>query len=301
MSEDNEKDFFLPFKDLIQESFIRDIIIFTFIFILVNTQGWYDIFLLLFPLTTFGFAMFFRIINSNRWRTRFEDSYIIYNPLGLEKKHANRLSCSALFQLILLFWLGAESLYNPHIVAEYFLYFNLLFFFMYSFGFFWIFIDLWNYSRLEIVFEKDVRKKSTVNKSNNPPEKKQMLSFLNIQKAWVISMGNLLWFIILNLLNVILAIFIVSIPSLGIPKILPGTGIMSSESLRIPLTFYILLFGSPFLATASLYLNYREINKFTQDDLTKIIKNYPRDIQIQIIENLKGINKKIKKQLEFES
>ncbi|MHA2183040.1 MAG: hypothetical protein ACXAAH_16605, partial [Promethearchaeota archaeon] len=139
MSEDNIKEFFLPLRVLATESFIRDVIIFTFLFILVNTQGWNDIFLLIFPIVTFGFSLFFRIINSNKWRTEFENSFIIYNPMGLERKHANRLMFSALFQLILLFWLGAESLYNPHVVEGFFLYFNLLFFFLFSFGFLWIF------------------------------------------------------------------------------------------------------------------------------------------------------------------
>jgi len=110
MSEHNIKEFFLPFRNLIRESLIRDIIIFTFIFILTNTQGWDGIFLILFPLITFGFSLFFRIINTNKWRTEFENSLIIYNPLGLESKHANRLFFSALFQLILIFWIGAESL-----------------------------------------------------------------------------------------------------------------------------------------------------------------------------------------------
>ncbi|MFW9823014.1 MAG: hypothetical protein ACFFE4_08775 [Candidatus Thorarchaeota archaeon] len=302
MSGDNEKDFFLPLKDLIRESFIRDIFTFTFIFILINTQKWYDIFLLIFPLVTFGFAMFFRIINLNKWRTEFDDTNIIYNPLGLERKHANRLSFSALIQLILLFWLGAESLYNPHIVTGYFFYFNLLFPFMYSFGFFWIFIDLWDYSKIEIIFEKETQKQSSKSKSNKPNKKEgKLLSFFNTQRARLISIGNLLWFITLNTLNLLFSIFIVSTPSLGIPHVLPGTGVMGSESLKIPVFFYLLFFGSPFLAASSLFLIYREINKFNHEDLTKIIKNYPREAQIKIIENLKGINTKIKQEMEFES
>ncbi len=300
MSEDNNKDFFLPLRNLFQESLIRDIIIFTFIFILVNTQGWVDIFLLLFPLVTFGFSLFFRIINSNKWRTEFENSYIIYNPLGLEKKHANRLTFSALVQLILIFWLGAESLYNPHLVEGYFIYFNLLFFFSFSFGFFWVFIDVWKYSRIEIISDEDNNGNIPKYKSNNRSNKGNVISSLNIQNVRIISITNFLGFIILNIINTILTLFIFFNPSLGIPLILPGTGSLGSEPIKISLIFYILLIISPLLTAISLFLNYRDINKFQKEKLDKIIKSFPPNIQIQIMENLKGINEKIKKQMKIE-
>ena len=135
MSEDNNN-FYLSIKDLINETLVRDLIIFSFLFLLVITQVWENISLLLFPIITFAFSIFFRIVNTNKWRTEFEERPIIYNPIGLEKKHANRLFFSALFQLILLFLIVSESLYNPHIVDQYFLYFNWLFFFYTLSGFF---------------------------------------------------------------------------------------------------------------------------------------------------------------------
>lgn len=300
MSEDNIKEYFLPIRDLINENFIRDVITFTFIFILINTQGWDNIFLLLFPLITFGFSLFFRILNTNKWRTEFENSLIIYNPLGLEKKHANRLFFSALFQLILLFWIGAESLYHPHLVEGYFLYFNLLLFFLFSFGFFWIFIDLWKYSRIEIISDEKINKDSLIHKSNHSVNDKNVLSFLNVKNFKLISILNLLGFLVLNVINSIFTILILFNPSLGIPINLPGSGIMGSEALRISALFHILLLISPLLTVSSLVLNYRQVNRFNRENLDKIIKTYPPNIQIQIIENLKGLNEKIKEQLKIE-
>ena len=300
MSEDNIKEFFLPIRDLIKESLIRDIIIFTFIFILINTQGWDDIFLLLFPLITFSFSLFFRIINTNKWRTEFENSPIIYNPLGLERKHANRLFFSALFQLILIFWIGAESLYRPHLVEGYFLYFSLLLFFLFSFGFFWIFIDLWKYSRIEIISEEKFNKKSVIHKSNHSINDRNVLSFLSVKNFRILSIINLLGFIVLNIINSLLTVLILSNPSLGIPLNLPGTGSMGSESLIVSALFYILIFISPILTGTSLILNYRVVNKFNRENLDKIIKNFPPNVQIQIIENLKGLNEKIKEQMKIE-
>jgi len=300
MSEDNIKEFFLPIRDLIRESLIRDVIIFTFIFILINTQGWDGIYLILFPLITFGFSLFFRIINTNKWRTEFENSLIIYNPLGLESKHANRLFFSALFQLILIFWIGAESLYHPHLVEGYFLYFSLLFFFLFSFGFFWIFIDLWKYSRIEIISDEKFNKDSLIHKSNHSINSKNLLSFLSVKTFRIISIVNFLGFIVLNIVNLLFTILILNNPSLGIPLILPGTGNMGSEPLKISALFHVLLIISPLLTTVSLILNYREVNKFNRENLDKIIKTFPPNIQIQIIENLKGLNEKIKEQMKIE-
>ncbi|MHA2281282.1 MAG: hypothetical protein ACXAC5_10555 [Promethearchaeota archaeon] len=300
MSEDNITEFFLPFRDLIRESVIRDIIIFTFIFILVNTQGWDNIFFLLFPLITFAFSLFFRIINTNKWRIEFENKPIIYNPLGLERKHANRLMFSALFQLILLFWIGAESLYNPHLVGGYFLYFNLLFFFSFSFGFFWIFIDLWKYSRIEIISDEIPNEKPSSYKSNHNTNNDNVLSFLNTKNFRKISIINFLVFIILNILHLLLTLLLLIDFSPGIPFNLPGTGSMGSEPITITLLFYIILIFSPLLATVSLILTYRDINKINRDNLEKIIKTLHPNIQIKIIENLKALNNKIRDQLQIE-
>ena len=71
MSEDNNNNFYLSIKDLINETLGRDLIIFSFLFLLVITQVWENISLLLFPLITFAFSVFFRIVNTNKWRTEF--------------------------------------------------------------------------------------------------------------------------------------------------------------------------------------------------------------------------------------
>ena len=300
MSEDTIKEFFLPIRNLINESLIRDVIIFTFIFILINTQGWNDIFLLIFPIITFGFSLFFKIINTNKWRTEFENKTIIYNPFGLEKKHASRLFFSALFQLILIFWLGAESLYHPHLVEEYYLYFSLLFIFCFSFGFFWIFIDLWKYSRIEIISDEITKEKTLNYKSNYSINRKNVLSFLNVKNFRIISIVNFLGFIILNIINLILTLIILIDPTLGIPVNLPGTGNMGSVPIKITALFHITIIISPLLTIASLILNYREVNKISRENLDKIIKSFSPNVQIQIIENLKALNDKIKDQLKIE-
>lgn len=291
MSEDNNN-FYLTIKNLINETLIRDLVIFGFLFILIITQVWEDITLLLFPLVTFAFSIFFRIININKWRTEFENPVIIYNPLGLEKKHANRLYFTAIFQLILIFWLGAESLYNPHIVDNIFPYFNLLFIFLYTFGYFWIFIDLWEHSRIKIIFNGIINKETTNLDS--------ILSYLKIKHFRLIVIINFSIFIILNILNSILILTLDQNPLFTVQLNLPGTGSAGSDPLAISFIFYLIFIISPLFSVISLILNYRKVNDFNSKDLEKILKQFPNNIQIVILENLKALNNKIRDQLNIE-
>ncbi|GAH35574.1 unnamed protein product, partial [marine sediment metagenome] len=251
--------FYLSIKDLINETLVRDLIIFSFLFLLVITQVWEDISLLLYPLITFAFSIFFRIVNTNKWRTEFEERPIIYNPIGLEKKHANRLFFSALFQLILLFWIGAESLYNPHIVDQYFPYFNGLFIFLYTFGFFWIFIDLWKYSKVEIILSRITKE--------NPKTYDSIVSFLKIKNFRLIALINLFVFITLNILNSILIITSNQDPLFRIQLNLPGTGSGGSDPMTTSSLIYFILLISPFFAVISLILTYRDVNNFSKEEL----------------------------------
>jgi hypothetical protein len=289
MSEDQkENGFYLSIKHFVNESLLRDLILFCFFFLIILSQTWEEIIFLLFPIITYGFSLFFRIININKWRTEFENSSVVYNPLGLEKKHANRLFFSALFQLILIFWIGAESLYNPHLVEGYFFYFNLLFVFLFTFGFFWIFIDLWKYSRIEIIINR--------NNSQVPNNAEAtILSFLKIHKFKIIAIVNFVVFLTLNLLNMLFVIFANQIPILGFQLKLPSSALMTVSSV-----IFAFLIISPLVTVVSLTINYIDINSFSKTDLDEILKSLPLNVQINITENLKALNKKIHDQLNIE-
>lgn len=295
-----KKKYYLSISDIINESIIRDLILFTFIFLLVIAQGWENILLLLFPLITFTFSLFFRIISSNKKRTEFKNSSIIYNPFGLEKKNANRLFFSSLFQLILIFWLGAESLYNPHLVEGYFFYFIGFFIFSYTFGFFWIFLDLWKYTKIEIITTVIDDKLPQQNEFEFSRDLNNVIAFLKIKYFRLISIINFLVFIILNMINVVSLLLINFDSSLGLELSLPGSGNADSEPLIIPYFFYGFLVISPLLIAMIFVLNYNEINHFNQEKLNEIIEPLPRNLQIKIIENLKVLKNKMKEQLSIE-
>ena len=298
--DNNNKDYFLSLKDLFSEILLRDLVLFMFLFLLIISQIWDNMVLLLFPLISFIFSLFFRMINTNKWRTEFENSWILYSPLGLEKKHANRLFFSTVFQLILIFWIGAESLYNPHLITDYFPYFTGIFVFSFTFGFSWIFIDLWKNARIEVIFQGTEHKKPHCTEHQTSMDINNVISFLKVQYYTWISIANFLVFVLFNVINIIFIILLnLNIVS-GMELNLPGTGSEGSEPIIIPHFILATLITSPVLTIIFLTFIYKSINNFSNEKLNQILESLPKSLQIKIIENLKAMNNKIKKQLKFE-
>jgi hypothetical protein len=211
---------------------------------------------------------------------------ITYNPLGLEKKHANRLNFTLMLQLILLFWIGAESLYHPHLIQTYDLFFVFLFPLTFSFGFYWILIDVWRYATIAIRLEKTKKDKT--------------ISMLNVRRFRLISIANLITFIILNVLNIFFGILIENDVLLGLSYYLPGTGIENSSPLTISIIPFIIIIFSPILASVLLFLIYKDLNSITPADLSNFFKELPEEIRKQLNENFAKINTKFKYDLDAE-
>jgi hypothetical protein len=292
MSENN----YLSLKKLISESLIRDVILFLFLFLLIIAQDWENILLLLFPLITFGFALFFKLIDINKQRIEVEKFSIIYNPLGSEKIYSHRLNFCALLQLVLLFWFGAESLYHPQLIDNYYLYFISIFIFFYTFGFYWIFFDLWNYCKIKILTE-GIEVNDTQEFIKNFDN---VISFMKVKNFKMISIISSLVFIILNLLNIIFAILTFNDIMPGIKYNLPGTGIENSNPINLPYTIFGIIIISPLLAITFILFNYRDITDINKEKLNQVLKPLPKTIQIKIIKNLISLNKNFKNKLKLE-
>lgn len=297
----NEKnDHHLSLKEIITESIIRDLILFTLLFLFVISQNWNNILLLLFPLITFTFSLFFRLISSSKHRTGFQNSNIIYNPLGLEKRNANRLFFSAILQLTLIFWFGSESLYNPHLTEGYLAYFLGFFIFFYTFGFFLIFIDLWKYSKIEIITSKSGDHITKQNENEFAADLNNVVAFLNLKYYKLISFINILTFIILNSANLISLVFIDSIPELGFQLSLPGSGNVELGSVSVSYFFYGILVIPPLIATTIFFVNYKKINQVDFEKLNEILEPLPKNLQTKIVESLKSLNSKLRIKLSME-
>jgi len=281
MREKNTKEEFLLLRELLNESLLRDLIIFVIFYLFILAQSWKNIFLLLFPLITYMFSLFFRLINANKWRLSIYDNTITYNPLGLEKKHANRLIFSAVLQLILLFWIGGESYYHPQLIQTYNFFFNIIFNFIYTFGFYWILIDIWKYSKITIKTRRSIEEKSEILVNR--------LDLKNFKLIYVINLGT---FILLNILNLVIVTLTEINGFLGIMYILPGTGIESSLPLEISLSSLLIVVVSPLMAILLFYLIYKNISSINPSDLIDKLQSLPESKQNNIIETLKNINQK---------
>ncbi|MHA1458694.1 MAG: hypothetical protein ACTSQR_03420 [Promethearchaeota archaeon] len=282
MSDKNTKQEFLLLRELLNESLLRDLIIFIVFYLFILAQSWENIFLLLYPIITYAFSLFFRLINANKWRLSIYDNTITYNPLGLEKKHANRMFFTALLQLILLFWIGSESYYHPQLIQTYDLFFNILFNFIYTFGFYWILIDIWKYSKITIKIRGSTEGDSGTLVNNR----------LNLKNFKLIYLVNLSTFITLNILNLLIVISTESNGSLGIIYILPGTGIESSLPLKISVSSFLTIIISPLIAILLFYLIYKKISNINHSELIEKLQLLPESQQNNVIETLKKINQK---------
>ncbi len=281
MSNKNTKQEFLLLRELFNESLLRDLIIFVIFYLFILAQSWKNIFLLLFPVITYSFSLFFRIISANKWRISIYDNTITYNPLGLEKKHANRLTFIAILQLILLFWIGGESYYHPQLIQIYDFFFNIVFNFIYTFGFYWILIDIWKYSKITIETRSIIEENSGI-----------LVNHLNLKNFKLIYLINLCTFILLNILNLGIVILTENNAFLGIMYLLPGTGIENSLPLRISASSLLIIVISPLIAILLFYLIYKKISIINPSELIEKLQLLPESKQNNIIETLKKINHK---------
>ena len=296
MSEEN----YFTLRDFLNESLLMDLVLFLLLFMLIASQEWSNILLAVFPMITFGFSLFFQIIGTNKWRTQYKNSPIIYNPLGAERKNANRLGYSAIIQLILVFWLGAESLYHPQLIDNYYFFFNLIFSFSYTFGFYWIFIDLWKNSNISILIEEADMMSIDGDFKSIKKNVKGILSSLKLGKFKQISLGSLIIFLILNLVNLIFALLIFLGSNLGISYVLPGTGIESSGPVILPCTIFVIIIISPLSAIIFLILSYKDINDLKIEKVNEILASLPENIRVSIEKNLLLLSKKFRKEMKFQ-
>lgn len=299
MSEKNSEEDYLLLRELLSETLLRDIIIFIVLYLFILAQSWDNLFLLLFPIITFAYSVLFRIINTNKWRTTLNSSQITYNPIGLEKKHANRLFFSAIFQLILLFWIGAESYYHPQLIQYYDLFFNIIFNFLYTFGFYWILTDVWNYSKIVIRLKNNKLSNQAQNNNLINSDSDKVISHLKLKSFSFVSIVNLSTFIFLNVLNISFTLFIDNTFS-RFSYYLPGTGIEGSLPFNLTIISFLIVIISPLVASFLFIFIYKNLSKNIQANLDNLIEDLPEENRKKIIENLIKINKKFYQDLARE-
>ncbi len=288
-------DYYLSLKQLFTESLVGNIILFIILFLLTLAQDWVNIFLFIFPIITFSFALFFKIIEVNKWRTHFEDSPIVYNPMGSEKNNANRFNLISLLLLIFLLWMGYESLIHPQLMDTYHFFFIIIYFFLYTFSFFILFFDIWKYSQIKLKYRKE-----NTEFPDETENYEKIVRFLKIKQFRIVSYVNLGIFLGLNGIHIIF-LFLTYFGILpGYNIILPGTGLENSSPLTLPLSFFFALIISPTYTIPLLTLIYKDINQLRIEHLEDIIEDFTKNMRILILENFQILNKNLLNDLDMD-
>ncbi|MEJ2252380.1 MAG: hypothetical protein P8Y97_22305, partial [Candidatus Lokiarchaeota archaeon] len=176
---------------------------------------------------------------------------------------------------------------------NYFPYFVLFFTFIYTFGYFWIFIDLWKFSGVKVKFKKTDNKIDE--KINAYYDTNILISYLSLQKYKIIAILSLIIFLIMNIYNLFSTILHLIPNFFKFQIYLPGTGIEGSLPIIMNFFTYIILILPPLFTIISLYYIYRKITLFSREKLDHSLSNLPNELQEEIIQNLTSINEKINK------
>ena len=285
MSENNSDHPGLLLREVLNETILRDLLLFILLYLFILAQNWDNLLLPLFPIITFSFALVFRIIGTNKHRLIDNEKLISYNPLGAENKNADRLVFISLLELILLFWIGSESLYHPQLVNDFGFYFSLIYFMLYSFGFFWIFFGIWNNCKI-------ITNLNSL-ENNEIGYKKLLISELGFNKIKLISHLNISIFIAFNLINTVLIILVFFGVEIGFFSNLPGTGIEDSQPLFLSYSVWVILIAFPIASIFFLISIYRDVNSFSEIEFKSKINSLPKEIQEKVIKSLRSINQKL--------
>ncbi len=289
MTDDN----YFPLRKFFNEGLLKDLALFSLIFLLVLSQEGQDLLLIVFPLVTFIISLFFRFVGTNKTKLgQSSEIKITYRPLGSELQNANRLFYCTMIQLILLFWIGAESLYRPQLLEPFSLVFMGVYIFAYSFGFYWIFIDLWKCANITLYTKNAIRTNQETSLKEKGSEVKIFLKTLKVKMFRFMTLGTLLIFCFLNLLNLVFILISIGGNSLGLKISLPGTTAGISSSLIVPYSAIVCLIVSPLVTTIVLISIYKDISAISDDKLNEIISPFPELIQEEIRQKLQSIQNK---------
>lgn len=271
----------------------RDILlkssIFLIGFFLILVQNWINPILILYPIVSFSFSLFFQIIESNKKITKIEDSIILYNPFGGEGGNSNILTIFSYLQMLLIFLAGLDSLFHPQLVDNLFLFFLIPLVFLYGFEFFLLLIKVLNNAIIEIDLKnfKNQIIQNYRNKTN-----KDVISFIEVKRFKKYSLYNLFLFIIILIFTLGMSFLAFFSQILALPFYLPGTGIEGSQPVNISYGLYLGVIIPPIYTIWFLYQIYKNIIDFFYDSAEKVINNITDDSKKAVLLNFLNFNKK---------
>lgn len=279
MNDNNPNEGHLLLREVLNEFLIRDLVLFIIVYLLTICQEWNNILLLLFPLISFAFSIFFKILATNRYRVQLGPD-LNYYPLGSERRNSSRFFFSSIFLSIFLLWMGYESYLNPQLIDNFFIYFSLLFILIYTFSFIWIFIDIWKFAIIKIRLENE----------------KFFLSVLDKKTYLRIFLIGFLTFFVLNFLNIAFTLF----NNGEFLSIFPGFEMENVSESYLYIIYLTILIVSPVLTIVLLVLIYRYLHNNERASIKEKLEKLPQEIREKITTQLKMKFKKLNSEVDRE-
>lgn len=287
------------------EKFLRSSLVFLVFYIFILLQKWRSILFLLVPLITYVLFVFFKGIDILKNRTQVQQFNIKFNPIGNEKIIASRLYFCLLLEIIIVFAMGAESLYHPQLIGDYFIYYVIPLILIYIFSMYYPLYDLGFYAKIEIELKNELNSGSEtefeVNSSdritdsedidsdneNSSMRKKELLTYLNFKKFGSISTMTRICFVILAIGWLLFQMLTILNFFPGIPVYIPGSVIPQGSPLYISYFVYVCIIAVPIIIYIVINRTHSVISGLDFEELKKIISKFPEHQQQKIIRTLK--------------
>ncbi len=293
-SESKEGVFYTLKLLLKKENFVRPTIIFAVFYIFILLQNWPTILLLLLPIITYSLFAFFKIIEVSKEHTIVQGSGILFNPLGNEENIAKRLYFCLLLEMILLFGMGAESLYHPQLIDnDYFLLYLFPIVIIYIFSPYYALYDIGFSAKIEIDLKNEFYETNMKYNSERagivaPREEEEvkLISYLRLNEykniflmMKVFLIFNITGWVVFNILG-----FMNSIPDLLIE--IPGSIMFEGSGMNITFFIFICIFSVPILFVGIIYYIYSLTTKFDLDTFNDILSDLTPILRKKVLKTL---------------
>ncbi len=267
-----------------------DVLFFTVSILLLLSLSLGTILLLIFPFITFGFAFTIRLGTNKLHQDYSKNFYPVFHK-KLLKTIGTKFSYVTIITIIFTYWISLDSFVFPQLILNHSFFFVIIFMFVFSFPFYWIFAEIWKHYNFNDIFEGiEIDYIPQDNHKTVIGQLDLLLSILKLNKIRKIYLINSLLYVVINIINVLLSIFTFINIVPGITIILAGTGFESSPPISLPYSSIIAAIVIPLAAITSLVNLKKKVREVSKQKITECINEIPKEIQTKLVDNINRLS-----------
>ncbi|MHA1339575.1 MAG: hypothetical protein ACTSRZ_05340 [Promethearchaeota archaeon] len=302
------------------ESFVQSFVIMIFMFLLIIFEIWDDYTLILFPLVTFGLFLYVETLRTLNREINSKQKILKVQPFGDYNVMSNRIKFCLYMQLIIVLFIGAESLYHPQLIDNHFIFYVITLGVLYIFGAYYPFYNLGLFSKIELATDiffsqpidlnleslegenanilSEIEEELKIDNKNKDNFKSDKILDSKSSKSIILSKLKFKDFIFLHkiiTINFLLAIILWILFSvlaysnslLVITINLPGSDLLEGMPLQISLIIYLILIEVPIVIILIFKKSMNSINKIDVDYINEIADRLCRSrVQKIVLQNI---------------